>query len=111
MKPILAMTLAGAFAIAGLPAVSAPAQASQTVQASNGRYDTAFSSANKRSKHARQYNYVRQDNGRRYGTNYGYRRSYAADPSFGPSGRPYRPSVYSPCTIDLGYGRFTSCDR
>jgi hypothetical protein len=100
MKPILAMTLAGAFAIAGLSL--APAQAIQT-----SHDHSEFSSANKRSKHVRHYN------GRRYGGNYGpaYRRSYAADPSFSPSGRPYRPSVYSPCTIDLGYGRFTSCDR
>lgn len=101
MKSFIAITVAGAFAIAGLSAVSAPALAMQK------SHDTDFSSANKRSKHVRYYN------GQRYGGGYGpaYRRSYAADPSFTPSGRRYRPSVYSPCTIDLGYGRFTSCDR
>ncbi|HWV54626.1 hypothetical protein [Pseudorhodoplanes sp.] len=33
-----------------------------------------------------------------------------ADPSFDRNGRPYRPNVYYPCTVDLGYGRFASCD-
>lgn len=34
-----------------------------------------------------------------------------ADPSFGPDGRPY-PNPYPPnvCSIDEGYGRFSSCD-
>lgn len=32
------------------------------------------------------------------------------DPSFDRSGRPYRPNFYSPCTVDLGYGRFTDCN-
>ncbi|ARQ02123.1 hypothetical protein [Pseudorhodoplanes sinuspersici] len=101
MKPFIAIAVAGAFAVAGLSAISAPAHATQKAQ------ETDFSSASKRSKHVRYYN------GYRYGRGYGpvYRRSYAADPSFSPSGRRYRPSVYSPCTIDLGYGRFTSCDR
>ena len=101
MKPFIAIAVAGAFAIAGLSAVSAPALATQN------SHDTDFSSANKRNKHVRHYN------GYRYGGSYGpaYRRAYAADPSFAPSGRPYRSNIYSPCTIDLGYGRFTSCDR
>lgn len=102
MKPFIAIAVAGAFAVAGLSAVSAsPAHAIQK------SHNTDFSSAKKRSNHVRYYN------GHRYGWGYApaYRRSYAADPSFSPSGRRYRPSVYSPCTIDLGYGRFTSCDR
>lgn len=32
------------------------------------------------------------------------------DPSFDRSGRPYRPNFYSPCTVDLGYGRFADCN-
>ena len=104
MKPFIAIAIAGTFAVAGLSGMSAPVHAAQTTQEMQ---TTDFSSGNKRSKH------VRYNNGYRYGQGYApaYRRSYAADPSFGPSGRPYRPSVYSPCTIDLGYGRFTSCDR
>ena len=107
MKPFIAIAVAGAFAVTGLSAMSAPAHAMQPEHAVQKTHETDFSSASKRSKHVRHYN------GYRYGRGYGsaYRRSYAADPSFGPSGRPYRPSVYSPCTIDLGYGRFTSCDR
>ncbi len=33
------------------------------------------------------------------------------DPSLGPDGRPY-PNPYPPgtCSIDQGYGRFTTCD-
>ena len=33
------------------------------------------------------------------------------DPSFGPDGRPY-PNPYPPhvCSVDQGYGRFTTCD-
>ena len=33
------------------------------------------------------------------------------DPSLGPDGRPY-PNPYPPgtCSIDLGYGRFSTCD-
>ncbi len=36
-----------------------------------------------------------------------------ADPSFGPDGRPYRVPAYlrGQCYIDLGYGRFASCDN
>lgn len=99
MKPVIAMAIASAFAIVGLSAGAAPVAAAQKTHA------TDFSSANKRSKHVRYYN------GHRYGYGPAYRRSYAADPSFSPYGRPYRPNIYSPCTIDLGYGRFTSCDR
>ena len=32
------------------------------------------------------------------------------DPSLDRSGRPYRPNFYSPCTVDLGYGRFADCN-
>lgn len=32
------------------------------------------------------------------------------DPSFDRSGRPYRPEFYSPCTVDMGYGRFADCN-
>jgi len=39
-----------------------------------------------------------------------YRNLPWADPSFDRNGRPYRPNFYSPCTVDLGYGRFASCD-
>jgi hypothetical protein len=41
---------------------------------------------------------------------HGYRAYGAADPSFDRYGRPYRPQFYSPCTVDLGYGRFARCD-
>jgi hypothetical protein len=41
---------------------------------------------------------------------YGYRRSYAADPSFGyyPSLRRFQNE--GRCVVDLGYGRFEVCD-
>jgi hypothetical protein len=39
-----------------------------------------------------------------------YRNHPWPDPSFDRNGRPYRPNFYSPCTVDLGYGRFASCD-
>lgn len=38
-------------------------------------------------------------------------RAFGADPSFDPYGRPYRPPSYLSCPVDLGYGRWTSCDR
>jgi hypothetical protein len=41
---------------------------------------------------------------------FAYRNHPWPDPSFDRSGRPYRPNFYSPCTVDLGYGRFASCD-
>jgi hypothetical protein len=104
MKPVIAMAIASAFVIVGLSVGAAPVSAAQKT------HDTDLSSANKRSNHVRYYN-GRHYNGHRYGYAPAYRRSYAADPSFSPSGRPYRPNIYSPCTIDLGYGRFTSCDR
>ncbi|MGD9922089.1 MAG: hypothetical protein AB7V13_11670 [Pseudorhodoplanes sp.] len=34
-----------------------------------------------------------------------------ADPSFDQHGRPYRPPPGLSCPIDLGYGRWTSCDN
>jgi hypothetical protein len=33
-----------------------------------------------------------------------------ADPSFDQYGRPYRPPSYISCPIDLGYGRWASCN-
>jgi hypothetical protein len=49
---------------------------------------------------------------------YVYRSPYAqpsrrpwADPSFDENGRPYRSPYGSQCSIDLGYGRFESCDN
>jgi hypothetical protein len=34
-----------------------------------------------------------------------------ADPSFGPDGKPYpRPAADGRCLVDLGYGRWESCD-
>jgi hypothetical protein len=33
-----------------------------------------------------------------------------ADPSFDRSGRPYRPPPGLSCPVDLGYGRWGSCD-
>jgi hypothetical protein len=34
-----------------------------------------------------------------------------ADPSFGPDGKPYpRPAPDGRCLVDLGYGRWESCD-
>jgi hypothetical protein len=33
-----------------------------------------------------------------------------ADPSFDQHGRPYRPPPGLSCPIDLGYGRWTSCN-
>ena len=33
-----------------------------------------------------------------------------ADPSFDQQGRPYRPPPGMTCPIDLGYGRWTSCN-
>ena len=39
---------------------------------------------------------------------YGWR---AADPSFDQYGRPYRAPEGFGCAMDLGYGRFESCDR
>ena len=107
-----AIPLAGAFAVASLPAISAPAHAVETAHETQTAHAMDFSAASKRSKRIRYYN-GRDSKHYRQGRGYGpaYRRSYAADPSFNPWGRAYRPSVYSPCTIDLGYGRFTSCDR
>jgi len=130
MKHLAAIAIAGAFAIMTLSVGLTPAKAAGL---SN---QTDFSSAQqtkqktkkktyKRSRHyKRGYSYNRGYGGynRSYGYgggygSYGYGgypapyRSFAADPSFDPSGRPYQPSVYSPCQIDLGYGRFTSCDR
>jgi len=32
-----------------------------------------------------------------------------ADPSFDQYGRPYQPPPGTPCPIDLGYGRWSSC--
>ena len=123
MKSILAMAVAGVFTF-GL-AAAVPAQAQSVSHKTDVTSD--FSSAKKKTskkkisaKHRASRNYYngRQrgyvDNDYRssaYGWGGGYRNSYAADPSFAPNGRPYRPSVYSPCQIDLGYGRFTSCDR
>jgi|GEM_PF-2203619 len=108
MKPVIAIAVVGAFAIAGLSLNAVPASAAQKSSA------TDVSSAKKKSKQAHSSKGARSYNGYRsaYGQ-YGpaYRRPYAADPSFSPSGRPYQPNIYSPCTIDLGYGRFTSCDR
>lgn len=105
MKHILAITIAGAFTVAGLSVGPSPANAAST-HAAQKSHASDVSSAKKKAKHVRTYN------GYRYG-GYApsYRRSFAADPSFDPSGRPYRPNVYTPCAIDLGYGRFTSCDR
>lgn len=37
-------------------------------------------------------------------------RAFGADPSFDAYGRPYRPPSHIRCPIDLGYGRWTSCD-
>ena len=61
-------------------------------------------SAARKKKH-RQYVYVR------HAPQAGYVRHPWMDPSFGPDGRPY-PNPYPPnvCSIDLGYGRFSSCD-
>ena len=109
MKPVIAIAIAGAFAITGLSAgITSASAAQQSLQKSPM---TDVSSAKKKSNHVWSYNGYRY-NGYRHGW-YGpsYRRSYAADPSFDPSGRPYRPTVNSPCTVDLGYGRFASCDR
>lgn len=39
---------------------------------------------------------------------YGWR---AADPSFDQNGRPYRNPFPGQCMVDLGYGRFESCDQ
>lgn len=39
---------------------------------------------------------------------YGWR---AADPSFDRDGRPYRNPFPGQCMVDLGYGRFESCDQ
>ena len=33
-----------------------------------------------------------------------------ADPSFDEYGRPYRPPSYISCPVDLGYGRWGSCN-
>jgi hypothetical protein len=100
MKPVIVIAVAGAFAIAGLSTGTLPASAAQK------SHLTDVSSAKKKSQHVRSYNGYREG---WYGPT--YRRSYAADPSFGPSGRPYRPNVYTNCAVDLGYGRFASCDR
>lgn len=34
-----------------------------------------------------------------------------ADPSFDQDGRPYRNPFPGQCMVDLGYGRFESCDQ
>jgi hypothetical protein len=39
---------------------------------------------------------------------YGWR---PADPSFDRDGRPYRNPFPGQCMVDLGYGRFESCDQ
>lgn len=45
--------------------------------------------------------------------NYPIRRGGAADPSFGPDGRPYQVPEYlrNQCYIDDGYGRFSACNN
>ncbi len=114
MKHLAAIAIAGAFAVVTLSVGLTPAKAAGL---SN---QTDFFSAQKQKTKKK----PSKKSGYSYNRGYGYRgsyaygggypapyRSFAADPSFDPSGRPYRPSVYSPCQIDLGYGRFTSCDR
>jgi hypothetical protein len=39
-----------------------------------------------------------------------HRNHFWPDPSFDRNGRPYKPNVLYPCMIDLGYGRFGTCD-
>lgn len=103
MKPIMTMVVASVFTFIVPMAYAAPASATHKPHAAD------FSAAKKKPHQTRNYNGAY----RAYGQGYApaYRRPYAADPSFDPYGRPYQPNVYSPCTIDLGYGRFTSCDR
>ena len=110
MRTILAVTIAGAFTFAISSAHAVP------VSAPHKPGVTEFSSANKKQRQTKKKSHQSRHYNRAYrsyGADYGpvYRRPFAADPSFDPSGRPYRPNIYSPCTIDLGYGRFTSCDR
>jgi hypothetical protein len=38
------------------------------------------------------------------------RNRFWPDPSFDRNGRPYKPNVHYPCMVDLGYGRFGTCD-
>lgn len=94
-----ALIFATAFLIVAAPAYAAPAGTASKANASD------MSSAKKQS----QSQIRRNDNGYGAYARVPYYRPFA-DPSFDPSGRPYQPNVYTPCTIDLGYGRFTSCD-
>lgn len=75
----------------------------ESVQAS----DISAASRNKRNRYVRE-RYVRPAPVYERPVRYGWR---AADPSFDQNGRPYRPPPGFGCAIDLGYGRFESCDR
>ena len=72
---------------------------------SSAKKKKAVKSSHSRHYRAPAYGYGMQGYGGR--TAFG---QYRSDPSFDPSGRPWRPNFYAPCTEDLGYGRFKSCD-
>jgi hypothetical protein len=88
-------------------ATSAPAWAGsvtpETRQAASSQAEE-WSSAQK-SKRKRAVTVYHEDYQRPY---YGWR---AADPSFDQNGRPYRNPFPGQCMVDLGYGRFESCDQ
>ena len=93
------------FAVAGaLVALALPANAAEKVTAPGVTQSDEISAATR--KRDRYYDQTRRVQPQRQA----YRSSGFADPSFDQNGRPYRPSFYAPCTVDLGYGRFESCD-
>lgn len=95
VKSLVAMSLIGALPLVVTPVLAAPGDGvskHQRVQKQKVRQGPAVRSH--QSAPARS----------------AYRNHAWPDPSFDRSGRPYRPNFYSPCTVDLGYGRFADCN-
>ena len=86
--------------VVGLTAPSQPAAASDRAMDSRGHAAFDMSAAKKKPQ---RYVQVRE-------TAPAARRGWF-DPSLGPDGKPYR-NPYPPniCSVDQGYGRFTTCD-
>ena len=95
--------LIAGFCIAGLMAASQPGVALDRGLDVRNHPASDLSAAKKKK---RQHVYVRQ----RAQPVYAARRGWM-DPSLGLDGRPY-PNPYPPgtCSVDLGYGRFGSCE-
>ena len=98
LTAILAATLIAASPLALSPAIAAP----------KGEPSAKSQSVHKQVRHRAHQRSIRHLPSTPRSS--AYRNHPWPDPSFDRSGRPYRPNIYSPCTVDLGYGRFASCD-